>query len=290
MHFKAMLLALLVTAIWGCNFVSIKFGVMEMPALAILGLRYGITGLLFIPFMKWPGLKQAAMITSVGILIGLLHQGLLYLGLAVMPSGLMSILMQSVVIFSTLIGWLVFKETIGWRTWTGIAIGILGVSVLIGVPQDLSLPVLGFVFAISSAVFSALGNVMIKKVGSVHPLTYIALMNLPISPFIMLSSMAIEGTEWMENAANLNWTILGCVLFYQSVIVAFSHIIWQRLMSTYAMSEVVPWTLLIPVFGVASAALLLHEPITATIVIGGGLTIAGVGIITVRKIQKKQTA
>lgn len=287
MHLKAMLLALLVVAIWGCNFVSIKIGVMEMPALALLAIRYGLTGLLFLPFMKWPGKKQAVMIMSTGFMMGFMHQGLLYIALETMPPGLTSLLLQSSVIFVTLIGWLFLKETIGWRTWAGIALGICGIALLVGGPE-MAAPWGGYALALLSAVFAAVANILMKKVDKVNPFTYLVLMNLPISLLIAVLSTGIDGTQWIADLPSIDWTTIAIVLFYQSVIVALTHVIWQRLMATYPLSEVIPWALLIPVFGVASSALILGESITTMILIGGGLTVAGVGIITVRKIQKNQ--
>lgn len=285
MHVRAMLLALLVVAIWGCNFVSIKIGVMEMPALALLAIRYGLTGLLFLPFMKWPGWRQAWIIMAAGFMMGFMHQGLLYIGLEIMPPGLMSLLLQSSVIFVTLIGWLFLKETIGWRTWAGIALGIAGIALLVGGP-DIAAPWSGYGLALLSAVFAAVANILIKKVDKVNPFTYLVLMNFPIAFLIAFLSLGIEGLQWTLELPSLNWTSIAIVLFYQSVIVALSHVIWQRLMSAYPISEVIPWALLIPVFGVASSALILGEEITMMILLGGGLTVAGIGIITIRKIQK----
>ena len=66
--------------------------------------------------------KKALLISSIGVLMGLLHQGFLYAGLVSVPAGMMSILLQSQVIIVTLIGWLFLKETIGWRTWAGIGL------------------------------------------------------------------------------------------------------------------------------------------------------------------------
>ncbi|MEM6780579.1 MAG: EamA family transporter [Pseudomonadota bacterium] len=287
MHYKASLLALLVSFLWGANFIVIKLGVAELPPLALLSVRFILTGLIFVPFIKWPGLKKAAMIASIGLLMGLLHQGFLYVGLQMMPAGLMSIILQSNIVLATLIGWFVFKEHIGWRTWTGIALGLVGIGILVGGPE-LYGPWIGYIYGLLSALFIALTYVMMKKIDHVHAPTYIGLMSLPIAPFIALSSFMFEGTEWLTQTDQINWAILAPVIFYQVVIIAFSHILWQRLMVQNPMSQVIPWTLLIPVFGVIIGMLVFGEALTVPILLGGGLTIAGVAIITFRKIKKEE--
>lgn len=289
MHIQAILLAILVNFIWGSNFVITKIGVTEIPPMVLLTLRFSLTGLLFLPFMQWPGWRQASLIACVGLFMGLLHQGTLYMALEIMPAGLTSLLLQSSVIFVTLLGWLMFKETIGWRTWLGIALGILGVAILMGGP-NISAPAFGYILCIVSAIFIALTYAFMKHVGNVNPYTYLTLISLPIAPFIGLSAIGIHGTEWMKNIQTLNWPVILSVLSYHVIIVSFSHVIWQRLINKYPMSEVVPWTMTIPVFGILLAIPVFGESLTWSILIGGVLTIAGIGIITFRKIKKEKDA
>lgn len=287
MHPKAILLTLLVIIIWGSNFIFIKIGVNELQPLALLSLRFLLAGLIFIPFMKWPGLKKALTISSVGLLMGLLHQGFLYAGLTYVPAGMMSILLQSQVILVTLIGWIFLKEKIGWRTWLGIALGIIGIVILVG-GDDLTGSITGIIYGLLSAFFIAVTYIVMKKLDNVNPFTYIALIHLPVAPIIFVFSVILEGTEWITNPNEFNWHVIAIVIIYQSIVLSFSHIIWQKLLVKYPVSEIVPWTLLLPLFAVAIAAPILGEPITISIILGGILTILGVGIITFRKIQKHE--
>lgn len=286
---KSALLTLLVILIWASNFIAIKIGVSEMEPLALLSLRFLLAGLIFLPFMKWPGWKVAGSIIFTGILMGPLHQGFLFVSLTEMPSGLISILLQSNVILVTLFGWLFLKEDIRWRTWLGICVGLAGIIILVGVPGEETTP-LGYFYALMSTIFIALNYIFVKKLGKVHAPTYIALMYLPVAPMIMLTSLAFEGTQWMGEIGTLNWPVISTIIIYQAVILSYSHMIWQKLLADHPMSEVVPWTLLIPVAAVAMAVLILGETLTGAMIFGGLLTIIGVGIVTFRRIEKKYPA
>ena len=90
----------------------------------------------------------------------------------------------------------------------------------------------------------------------------------------------------MLQVKNLNWTLISIVLFYQAVIMSISHIIWQKLMVKYPLNQLVPLTLAVPLFAVIISVLFLDEKLTISILIGGTLTIAGVGLITIRQAQK----
>ena len=287
MTLKSILLALLVILVWGSNFVVIKIGVTSIEPLIILGMRFLCAGLIFLPFLKWPGWKQARMIMLVGLLMGPLHQGLLYVALETMPAGSVSLIMKSNVLMVTLIGWIFLKEKIGWRTWVGIFVGLLGVGVLISGPNLQTNPI-GIILALASALFIALTYIAMKKVDEVHAPTYIVLMSLPVSPLIFLTSLGIDGLEWLETAADLNWSLIMTVVLYQAIILSISHMVWQRLMAQNPVSQIIPWTLLIPVVAVATAVIFLGEELTSAILIGGGLTILGVTITTFRRLKRQK--
>lgn len=285
MNQKSLILCLLVVVIWGVNVVMIRASVAEIAPLTLLAIRFALTALVFAPFIQWPGHQQAWIIFQVGILMGVLHQGFLYGGLAYVDAGTMSILLQAQVIIVTLIGWLFLKETIRWRTWTGIALGIAGIVVLLGGPTLSAGGTLGFLYGILSALFIAVCYVRMKAIHNVKPLTFLALMNISSSlPMLMISYVA-SPDSW-HTLSDHNWHLLGGILGIQVVFLSMTHVVWQKLLAQYPVSQVAPWTLLMPVFGVIFAYLLLGEPITWPMVAGGLLTIAGVGIITVRRIQK----
>lgn len=281
---KAVLLALFVVAVWGANIVLIRAGVQEIAPLTFLALRFSLTALVFIPFIQWPGNQQAWIIFQVGILMGVFHQGFLYAGLPYLDAGTMSILLQAQVIIITLIGWLFLKETIRWRTWTGIGLGLTGIVILMGGPT-LSSNVTGFIYGLLSAFFIALCYVRMKALQNVKPLTFLALMNISSALPMLGISYFVSPNSW-HHIADYDWQLLGIILAIQVSVLSTTHVIWQKLLAQHPVSQVAPWTLLMPVFGVVFAYLLLHEPITGPMVIGGLLTVAGVGIITIRRIQK----
>jgi O-acetylserine/cysteine efflux transporter len=282
---KTIFLILFVLIIWASNFVAIKWGVAEIPPLMLLTLRFALAGLLFLPFIKWPGRKKAVTIAVVGILMGPLHQGFLYVALQTVPAGTMAIILQTSVILVTLLGWLFLKERVGWRTWTGIGLGISGIVVLLGMPSAMISP-FGYFLSFASAFFLALNYLGMKKIGDVRPATYICLLSLPSVPLLLISSLLIEGADWISNANALRWDIIISVVVYQAVILSASHMLWQNLVAKHPVSQIVPWTLLIPLLAVAIGAIFLNEAITLPVLAGGALTILGVTIITFRRLEK----
>jgi O-acetylserine/cysteine efflux transporter len=55
------------------------------------------------------------------------------------------------------------------------------------------------------------------------------------------------------------------------------------MMRRYPVNQVMPFTLLLPMIGVAAGALMRGEEVTWQLLVGGLATVAGVGIIVIRR-------
>ncbi|MBN8520854.1 MAG: EamA family transporter [Alphaproteobacteria bacterium] len=285
MNLKSSLIALWVVIIWGSNFPVIKLGIEELSPFAFLTLRFFITGLIFLPFMKWPGWLVVRDLFIIGFLIGILHQGLMFYGLQFTGAGTMSILLQSQVIIATLIGWLFFKEQIGWRTTIGILLGFSGIVVLMG-GFHASTEIKGYALGILSALFIALAYIRMRRLRDMHSPTFIALINITVAPIMLIMSLAYDCGSWIETLPQADLSVLAGTLAYQVFAISLGHMLWQKLLEKHPVSQVIPWCLLIPVFGVMGGILMLDETFTWNILVGGMMTLAGVGIVMVRRIQK----
>ena len=97
------LLALLVTLIWGLNFVVIKVGLGDFPPLLFCALRFALAALPLL-VLRGPMPAPFGRILLIGVLLGVVKFGLLFVGMAQgMPAGLSSLVLQSQVFFTILI-------------------------------------------------------------------------------------------------------------------------------------------------------------------------------------------
>lgn len=285
MNFKDIALALLVIVIWAGNIIAIKYAVMELPPLTAITLRFGLTALAFLPFARWPGKDLAKNLLIIAIFMGFLHQGLLFLGMAQLSAGLSAIFLQSQVIFSTILGVIFFKEVIGWRSIAGLIMGILGICFIYG-DSTAGFSATGFWMLMASTLALAYAYMMMKKLPPVKPATFLCLMNGLAFPFVLIAAALMERDQWSA-VPNADWTLLTEVFIYQIFLVGLSHIIWQKLLTRNDMGLVTPFTLLLPICGVSMAVLFLDEVVSMRMIIGGSIAILGVGIIVLRRAQKK---
>ena len=100
---------------------------------------------------------------------------------------------------------------------------------------------------------------------------------------LVLSLLTEHGqVETLRIAGVAAWTAMG----YQVVVTtALCYGLWYSMMRRYPVSQVMPFTLLEPVFGALTAVLLLNEPWDWQMVLGALVTVSGLAIIVIRRPQ-----
>lgn len=281
---KDLSLGLLVMLVWAANAVVIKFITLEVEPFTGLAIRLILGSLVLVPFFRWPGRDKFLRISLIVLFMAVLHWGSLIWSIDRLEASMASILMQIQVIFAVLIGRFFFKETFGWRTGAGIALGILGVVILTGLPENPPdfTGVAGMVFSMFTI---AVSYALMKPLKDIHPVNYMAHMHLlaalPVIGLALFFETPLEA-DWRA----VDYTILIPALLFQVFMVGGVHVIWQRLMTRNAMSGLPNLTLLLPVLGVIFAMIFLGERVALEMVFGGILTMIGVGIVMVRR-QKR---
>ena len=84
----------------------------------------------------------------------------------------------------------------------------------------------------------------------------------------------------IENASLDAWI---AILHMGIVVSIVGHGLWYQLVPKYRTNQTMPFTLLIPIFGVSLGIVLLGETLTWHVVAGGLVTLAGVAIIVFRR-------
>jgi O-acetylserine/cysteine efflux transporter len=129
----------------------------------------------------------------------------------------------------------------------------------------------------------AAGNIQVKALGdSVDAVQLNGWIAILAAPQLLIASWLIEGPQW-AHVPDVSWIGWGALLFQAVVIAIFTYWIWYNMMRRYPVNQVMPFTLLLPMIGVAAGALMRGEDITWQMIVGGLATVAGVGIIVLRR-------
>ena len=278
------LLALLVVVVWGLNFVVIKMGLHNMPPLMLAGLRFllvAFPALLFVARPKIP-LK---LLLGYGLTISFGQFAFLFCAIKFgMPAGLASLVLQVQAFFTIILGAFVFGERLQGKQLAGISLAVFRVLVLIeGSLNGQHVALLGFMLTLAAGLSWACGNIFNKLImqhesrpGIMSLVVWSAL--IPIVPF-MVASFILDGPQVMlKSLVEIDLTTILSLIYLALVASIIGYGIWGSLLGRYETWRVAPLSLLVPVVGLASAALLLDETLSALQLCGAGLIMAGLYI------------
>ncbi|WP_054180140.1 O-acetylserine/cysteine exporter [Trabulsiella odontotermitis] len=278
------LLALLVVVVWGLNFVVIKVGLHNMPPLMLAGLRFMLVAFPALLFVMRPKIPFRLLL-GYGLTISFGQFAFLFSAIKFgMPAGLASLVLQAQAFFSIILGAFVFGERLQGKQFAGITLAVFGVLVLIEgslTGQDVSM--LGFFLTLAAALCWASGNIF-NKIIMQHE-SRPAVMSLvvwsaliPIVPF-MLASLLLDGPAAMlQSVVEIDMTTILSLVYLAFIATIVGYGIWGSLLGRYETWRVAPLSLLVPVVGLASAAILLGEKLTGLQMVGAVLIMAGLFI------------
>ncbi|MDQ7988882.1 MAG: EamA family transporter [Candidatus Dactylopiibacterium sp.] len=278
MPVRHVLLALLVTLIWGVNFVVIKVGLEDFPPLLFCALRFALAALPLL-FLRGPMPAPFWRIAQIGLLLGVLKFGVLFVGMHLgMPAGLSSLVLQSQVFFTILIAAATLGERPGLRASGGLALAACGL-VLIGLQRPLGDSLLAFALVVFAALMWACANIATKRSGATDMLRLICWVSLiPPLPLLGLSYL-FEGPEAIRFAlTHLNLRGIGALLYIAFLATTVGFGIWSFLLRRHATSIVTPFALAVPVSGLLAGWLLLGERLSTTGWLACALVFAGLAV------------
>jgi drug/metabolite transporter (DMT)-like permease len=132
----ALLALIAVTAVWGVTFVQVKDAVALYPLFAFLALRFAIASAV----LALPAAGRMRSLGRGGARAGVALGLLLALGYALQTAGLERTTVSSAgfitglyVVFTPLLGLLLFRTRVGRAVWLGVALALVGLAMLSGV-------------------------------------------------------------------------------------------------------------------------------------------------------------
>jgi O-acetylserine/cysteine efflux transporter len=272
------LLALLVVVIWGFNFVVIKLGLQGLPPILFTALRFACAALPMVFFIRRPA-EPLRRLAGYAAFQFALQFTLLFSGMQFgFPPGLASLVIQLQAFFTIGLAVLVLGERPLVTQVAGAMIAFAGMAV-VAMHLEARATLVGFLMVIAAGFSWGVGNIFTKRIGKVDALALVIWGSLLAAPPLLLASFVLEGPAAIDAAlGQMNWLSAGAVLFqaYPTTILGFG--IWSMLMRKYPAATVAPFTLLVPVAGMLSAAWVLGEPLQWWKLAAGLLVLTGLAL------------
>lgn len=289
----------LVYLFWGSTYLGIAIAVESIPPALMCGTRFLVAGVLMLAFLAfrgrriWYSPEQLAKMAGVGIL--LLMGGNLTLSFAEqhVPSGLAALLIAATPLwFLVLDSLLLGDHRISQRGLAGLALGILGVCVLLW-PKLQAVSTIGrtelwWSLSLLFGSFSwALGSVLSKRWQSgADPfsatgwqVTFAGLGNM----LFALIAGDFSRVVWTKRGVGAVFYLIVCGSW-----IGYTAYIW--LLEHVPTSKVATYAYVNPVVAVFLGWVVLHERVDHYILLGSAIVVASVILVTSAKIKTKTVA
>lgn len=275
---RDLLLALVVVIAWGVNFVVIKVGLHGVPPMLLGALRFTLAAIPAVFFVKRPQLAWRWLL-AYGLTISLGQFAFLFSAMYVgMPAGLASLVLQAQAFFTLIFAAFFLHERFRLPNVAGLLIAAAGLAV-IGMQGGHAMTLASFLLTLCAACSWALGNIVTKKVGKVDLVGLVVWGSLiPPLPFFALS-YAFEGPQRIAAAlSGISAMSIFAVVYLAFIATLLGYGLWSRLLSRYPASQVAPFSLLVPIVGLASAAVFLDERLSTAQIAGAVLVMVGLAV------------
>jgi O-acetylserine/cysteine efflux transporter len=280
---RHVLLAVAVAIVWGVNFVVIEVGLQDFPPLLFSALRFFFAAVPAVFILGKPRVAWRYVI-AVGLVLGVAKFGLLFVGMDHgAPAGLSSLVLQSQVIFTLLFAVLVLRERPRKTQLLGIGIACVGM-VLIVVDHGLTAPLGAVALVIAAAACWGVSNIVTRHAKPRDTLRFMVWVSaVAVVPLLLLSLLTEGAHDDLDALGNIDLTGIGAIGYLSFVATLFGFGAWGFLLRQYDASTVAPFSLLVPVVGMAAAWVLRGEAVGPQQAIAAALIIGGMACTVIRR-------
>jgi drug/metabolite transporter (DMT)-like permease len=281
-HARLYSLLVLMVALWSLNFVIGKIALREFPPLLLAAVRTAIAGIVIIPVfllrnrrrsIRWTA-RDIASLLVLGVLGIALNQVFFVMGLSHTSVAHSAIVIAMMPVLVLLMAAIRGQETLTWRKVSGLAVAISGAVVLQAARHGGEASIVGDIYTLLCGVvfaaYTVFGKSVLTKYDTVTMNTFAYVGGaLALTPVILWSLGRFNFTSVSPAA----WLSVGYMAIFSSVI---SYLIYSYALSHIAASRVSAFSYLQPLGATLLAIPILGEHVTAPLLIGGALTLAGV--------------
>jgi drug/metabolite transporter (DMT)-like permease len=276
----------IVYVVWGSTYLAIRVVLESMPAFLSAGSRFVVAGLIMGLFLRWRrgpgGLRvSAAELGACAIVGGLLllgGNGLVVVAEQHIDSGLAALVVAAVPLWVVLLR-LANRDRPRAATVGAVLVGFGGIAVLLSPGSGGSTRVYGVLTVLCASFFWSIGSY------------FSAQLPLPGDPFVttvyemltggalMLVTALARGELWNFSPSQLSgrsWIAL-VYLTVAGSLAAFTAYVW--LLRSAPISLVATYAYVNPAVAVLLGALILDEPVTWPIAIGGAIVVLSVAVV-----------
>jgi O-acetylserine/cysteine efflux transporter len=168
----------------------------------------------------------------------------------------------------------------------GMAVALAGIGVA-AADEGASGPLGAFALVIAAAACWGASNVLTRKASPPDALNFMVWVStVPVLPLLALSLLTEGPARDLAALRGLDWQGAGTLVYVAWVTTVFGFGAWGWLLHRHPASTVAPFSLLVPVFGMTSAAVFLDESVSGPRWCAAALLVGGVALTSLAPARK----
>ena len=289
MDLRAIGIGLLFALIWSSAFTSARIIVADAPPLASLALRFLVSGVIGIAIAKAFG--QSMRLTRdqwkatlvFGLCQNALYLGLNFFAMQTIEASAASIIASSMPLMVALSTWLIFRERLPLFGVAGLALGIIGVTMIMASRIEDGIDIRGVIYCVIAAIALTVATLSMRNLSSGGNLLMVVGLQMLVGAAIL--AVVSAGTETIN--VTLSAPLIIAFIYTTLAPGLFATWIWFKLVERIGAVRAATFHFLNPFFGVAIAAAILGEKLGLYDIIG--VTIIAAGILAVQLSRQRKT-
>ena len=278
--------------LWAGSYVASKVVLRELSVTMMLSLRFGLSGLLVLPWLVLRRkdlrlTRQDLVPLGVMVLVGFgLSKFLQFAGLALTTASDVALLVSSEALITAVFSWVLLKEPLKGKAIVALLLGFFGAYLIVEQGLLPRLSTGGGIGHVAGDLLVMLG-VASESVATVCGKTLLTNKRPPV--LMTATALVVVALFWVPVGAGevigAGWRPLSLAAYFWLgwlVVVAtvMCYFAWFRGLSRIDGSKASVTLFIQPLLGPVFAVVLLHEQLTAITVGGGLLILAGVSLIS----------
>ncbi|MFD0569317.1 EamA family transporter [Kitasatospora gansuensis] len=276
----------IVYVVWGSTYLAIRIAVETMPPFLSAATRFITAGLLLAGLVAWRQGPAALKVTPrqlgsaglVGLMLLLGGNGMVVLAERDVPSGLAALLIAVVPLWLVLL-----RRSSGQRTsrtaLAGVLLGLVGLGVLTVPGLSGEVKLTGVLLVMVGTLSWAGGSYLTSKLPMPKNVFATSAYEMIVGGLGCLAVAALRGEPQALDLATVStrsWLALAALIVFGSL-VAFTAYAW--LLQNAPLPLVATYAYVNPVVAVLLGWLILSEPLSWPIVLGGAIVVAAVCLV-----------
>lgn len=287
MDIKALAMGVTFAVIWASAFTSTRLIVTAAPPLTALVIRFGISAALAIGIALALGQRprfsprEWRALVIFGLCQNALYLGLNWVGMQTVEASAASIIASMMPLLVALFGRLFLGDRLRPLAVLGLAAGLFGVALIMGVRLTKGLDPHGALLCVAAVVALTVATLAVRGAGGGRNVLMAVGVQMGVGAAALLLPALV-----MEHGRPIAWSgPLGAAFLYTILAPGIgATFIWFQLVKRIGAVRAATFHFLSPPFGVAIAAALLGEHFGASDVIGSAIVAAGILMVQLSRV------